>query len=103
LNQARIQPSLLLAAFSPELAGLDQAPPPGWQVACTGVGAVTAAATTARLLCTLRPARVLFVGTCGAYDERLGVGDLIEATEALSVSLDELEGRGYRPAVERVR
>jgi purine-nucleoside phosphorylase len=46
---------------------------------------------------------VLFVGTCGAYDERLAVGDLIEVSEALSISLDELEGRGYRPDIERVR
>jgi purine-nucleoside phosphorylase len=103
MTQVNTTPSLLLAAFPPELAGLDQDPPPGWQVACTGVGALTAAAATARLLCTLQPSRVLFVGTCGAYDERLAVGDLIEATEALSVSLDELEGRAYRPPIERVR
>lgn len=103
MNQAKTQPSLLLSAFPSELAGLDQDPPPGWQVACTGVGAVTAAAATALLLGTLKPARVLFVGTCGAFDERLAVGDLIEATEALSISLDELEGRGYRPDIERVR
>jgi purine-nucleoside phosphorylase len=94
---------LLLAAFPPELAGLDQDPPPGWQVRCTGVGAVTAAVATSELLATLKPSRVLFVGTCGAYDERLAVGDLIEATEALSVSLEEVEGRAYRPAIERVR
>jgi purine-nucleoside phosphorylase len=64
---------------------------------------VTAAVTTSELLATLKPSRVLFVGTCGAYDERLAVGDLIEATEALSVSLEEVEGRAYRPTVERVR
>jgi purine-nucleoside phosphorylase len=33
----------------------------------------------------------------------LAVGDLIEAAEALSVSLEELEGRAYRPAIECVR
>ncbi len=47
---------LLLAAFPPELAGLDAAPPPGWRTALTGVGAVTAAAATARLLAEARPA-----------------------------------------------
>ena len=101
--QPSVQTSLLLAAFPPELAGLDQSPPPGWQVRCTGVGAITAAATTARLIAELEPKRVLFVGTCGAYDERLAIGDLVEATEALSVSLEEAEGRAYRPAIERVR
>lgn len=95
--------SLLLAAFPPELAGLDKDPPPGWQVRCTGVGAVTAAVTTANLLSALKPCRVLFIGTCGAYDQRLGVGELIEATEAVSVSLEEIEGRAYRPGIERVR
>jgi purine-nucleoside phosphorylase len=95
--------NLLLAAFSPELAGLDAAPPPGWKVALTGVGALAAAAATARLLQEFRPTRVLFVGTCGAYDGRLGIGELISASEAIAVSLDELEGRAYRPEIERTR
>ncbi len=94
---------LLLAAFSPELAGLDAAPPDGWRVALTGVGALSAAAVTARLLAEARPERVLFVGTCGAYDDRLSVGDRIQATEAIAISLDELEGRAYRPEIERTR
>jgi purine-nucleoside phosphorylase len=100
---AREAPSLLLAAFPPELAGLGDAPPPGWRVATAGIGAVEAAAGTARLLLAHRPARVLFVGTCGAYDGRLAVGDLLLASEALATSLDELEGRAYRPELERVR
>jgi len=94
---------LLLAAFPPELAGLDQDPPSGWQVRCAGVGAVTAAAKTAGLLAKLKPSHVLFVGTCGAYDQPLAVGDLIEADEALSVSLEEVARHAYRPAIERVR
>src|SRR5512133_808311 len=99
----RTPENLLLAAFSPELAGLDAAPPAGWRVALTGVGALAAAATTARLLVEVRPARVLFVGTCGAYDARLAIGDHLSASEALAVSLDELEGRAYRPEIERTR
>lgn len=94
---------LLLAAFPPELAGLDAAPPPGWRVALTGVGALTAAATTARLLAAHRPARLLFVGTCGAYDGRLAVGSLLSASAAIAVSLDVLQGRAYRPEVEVTR
>ena len=96
-------PCLLLSAFPPELAGLDQHPPAGWRVACTGVGALTAAVTTARLLAALTPARVLFVGTCGAYDQRLAIGDRISASDALAISLDVLEGRAYRPEIECVR
>ncbi|MDR3673574.1 MAG: phosphorylase [Holophaga sp.] len=93
------RPSLLLAAFPPELAGMEADPPAGWRVACTGVGALTAAVATARLLADLTPRRVLFVGTCGAYDERLEVGGLLVASEALALSLDVLEGRAYLPEI----
>jgi purine-nucleoside phosphorylase len=95
--------ALLLAAFPPELAGLDAAPPAGWRVATTGVGALAAAAVTARLLAESRPSRVLFVGTCGAYDGRHAVGDLVSVSEAVSVSLDVLAGRAYRPEAEVTR
>jgi purine-nucleoside phosphorylase len=94
---------LLLAAFPPELAGLEATPPAGWRVALTGVGAIAAAAATARLLAGRPAARVLFVGTCGAYDGRLAVGQLISASAALAVSLEVLEGRAYRPELERAR
>jgi len=95
-----VRPSLLLAAFPPELAGMDAEPPAGWRVGCTGVGAVSAAVATARLLTALRPSRVLFVGTCGAYDQRLPVGSLLRASDALAISLDVLDGRAYRPEIE---
>jgi purine-nucleoside phosphorylase len=94
---------LLLAAFPPELAGLDQDPPPGWRVATTGVGALAAAATTARLIAEARPSRILFTGTCGAYDGRLAVGDFLCASAAVAVSLDVLSGRAYRPEIEATR
>jgi nucleoside phosphorylase len=94
---------LLLAAFPPELAGLDASPPPGWRVACTGIGALAGAVETARLLAAAPTERVLVVGTCGAYDARLAVGDLLSASAAVATSLDELEGRAYRPASETVR
>ncbi len=94
---------LLLAAFPPELCGLDTAPPPGWRVALTGVGALAAAATTARLLAVDRPSRLVFVGTCGAYDARLAVGSLLSASAVIAVSLDVLSGRAYRPEIEVTR
>ena len=95
--------SLLLAAFPPELAGLDLNPPPGWRVACVGVGALAAAVATTRLIAEFQPKRVLFVGTCGALDSRLKIGDFISASEAIATSLDEREGRTYRPEIERTR
>lgn len=97
------RPDLLLAAFPPELAGLDVDPPAGWTARCTGVGALAAAVATARLVAEICPARVLFVGTCGAYDGRLAVGDLLAASEAIATSLDEQELRACRPESERVR
>jgi purine-nucleoside phosphorylase len=96
-------PSLLLAAFPPELADLGAAPPAGWRVATTGIGAIGAAAETARLVALHAPARILFLGTCGAYDARLAVGDLLAAGVAVVSSLDELEGRAYRPEAEVTR
>jgi purine-nucleoside phosphorylase len=96
-------PSLLLSAFAPELSGLDRRPPPGWIVASVGIGAVHAAVETARLLREHRPRKVLFVGTCGAYDERLAVGDVISAARAIATSVEELLGRAYRPAAETTR
>ena len=93
-------PSLLLSAFAPELAGLDREPPAGWVVATAGIGAVTAAVETARLLREHRPARLLFLGTCGAYDDRLAIGDVFAAARAIATSVEEAEGRAYRPAAE---
>jgi purine-nucleoside phosphorylase len=94
---------LLLAAFPPELAGLDAAPPEGFEVALAGVGSVAAAAATARLLARGGHARVLFLGTCGAYDARLATGDLICASEVIATSVEEVLERAYRPAVEVTR
>lgn len=94
---------LLLAAFPPEFADLNDHPPLGWDLACVGVGALAAAITTARLLAEHRPLRVLFLGTCGAYDDRLSLGEVISAIQVIAVSLDELEGRAYRPRLEVTR
>jgi len=94
---------LLLAAFPPELGDLAGAPPVGWMTACTGIGALSAAVATARLLAEHRPARVLFLGTCGAYDDRLSVGTLIAGVEAIATSVGELRGTAFRPQAERTR
>ncbi len=94
---------LLLSAFIPELGPLASDPPQGWEVATVGVGAVTAAATTARLLAERQPEAVLFLGTCGRYDERLNLFECLWATEAIATSLEELRGGAYRPQIEQGR
>ncbi len=94
---------LLLSAFTPELGPLAVDPPPGWEVATVGVGAITAAATMVRLLVERQPDAVLFLGTCGRYDDRLELFDCLWATEAIATSLEELRGGAYRPGLERVR
>ncbi len=98
-----IAPSLIVSAFGPELAGLERDPPPGWTVGTVGIGAVAAAVGTAGLLAKHAPSRVLFVGTCGAYDQRLAVGDLLSAAFVLATSFEELSGAAYRPGAEATR
>jgi nucleoside phosphorylase len=92
--------SLLLAAFEPELARFGKNPPKGWRVALTGIGGIAAAAATARFLMEIRPARVLFVGTCGTYGNGLNIGDCIAVSEAITVSVPELQERAFRPSPE---
>lgn len=94
---------LLLSAFAPELGPLASHPPEGWEAATVGVGAVTAAAATARLLMERRPEGVLFLGTCGRYDGRLGLFEALWASEAIATSLEELRDEAYRPGIEPVR
>jgi len=94
-------PQLLLGAFPPELGPFMETPPKGWTVACTGVGQLLAAASAARLIQELHPSGVLFVGTCGHFDDRLKIGDVIWAAEAIASSLGECRGESYRPVIER--
>jgi purine-nucleoside phosphorylase len=94
---------LLLSAFAPELGPFAVDPPPGWETATVGVGAVTAAVATARLLADRKPEAVLFLGTCGRYDGRLELFECLWATEAIATSLEELRGGAYRPEIERAR
>jgi purine-nucleoside phosphorylase len=94
---------LLLSAFAPELGPLAGAPPAGWELATVGVGAVSAAAATAALLVDRWPEAVVFLGTCGRYDQRLPLFECLWATEAIASSLEEVRGGAYRPGIERHR
>ncbi len=91
---------LLLSAFPPELGPWLKAPPDGWIAACTGVGPLAAAAETARLIVAHRPERVLFVGTCGTYDEAPAVGSVVSAARVVDVTLAEVRNEAYRPGIQ---
>jgi nucleoside phosphorylase len=94
---------LLISAIAPELGPLVRKPPAGWETATVGVGAVTAAAATAKLLAERKPEAVLFLGTCGRYDGRLQLLEGFWASEAIATSLEEVNGKAFRPDVERTR
>ncbi|MCX6549068.1 MAG: phosphorylase, partial [Acidobacteria bacterium] len=90
---------LLLSAFVPELGPFSATPPAGWAVATVGVGAVTAAAATARLLAERRPEAVLFLGTCGRYDTRLDHLECLWAVESIATSVEEVRGAALRRGI----
>jgi purine-nucleoside phosphorylase len=94
---------LLLSAFAPELGPLATETPAGWEIATVGVGAVSAAAATSALVVDRWPEAVVFLGTCGRYDQRLPLFECLWATEAIATSLEELRGGAYRPGIERRR
>ena len=91
---------LVLAAVEVELAGLGSMPLPGWGVALVGIGGLIAAASMARLIADVRPPKVLFVGTCGAYGQSLKIGDCIAVSEAVAISIPEIQHKAYRPKNE---
>jgi purine-nucleoside phosphorylase len=92
---------LLISAFAPELGPLATEPPAGWEIATVGVGAVSAAAATAALVVDRWPEAVVFLGTCGRYDQRLSLFDCLWASGAIATSLEEVRGGAYRPGIER--
>lgn len=94
---------LLLSAFAPELGPLVDNTPPGWEIATVGVGAVSAAAATSALVVDRWPEAVVFLGTCGRYDQRLSLFDCLCVSEAIATSIEEVQGHAYRPSIERVR
>ena len=94
---------LILSAFAPELGPLARETPAGWEVATVGVGAVSAAAATSALVMDRWPEAVVFLGTCGRYDQRLPLFECLWATEAIATSVEELRGGAYRPSIERRR
>ena len=93
--------TLVLSAWQPEIAPLEARGrlPRGLRTATVGVGAIDAAAGAARIIAELRPRRVIFVGTAGAYPgARLAIGSAAVAGELHAISTAVLRGDGYLPA-----
>jgi futalosine hydrolase len=102
--------TLVVSAFEPEIAPLRRLA--AGHAARTlallpvGIGPVEAAVGAARAIEAHRPARVIFVGTAGAYAgarPAAALGAVALATELILVSTAALGGDGYLPAPQVVR
>jgi futalosine hydrolase len=97
---------LVVAAFPPELAGLDPGPDPEGLVVATrvvGVGMLAAAVGAAAAMEAVRPRAVVLTGTCGAYANVRGaalhVNDVVVARTVMLVEPAVEEGRAAFPAM----
>ena len=101
----------MLSAWEPEIAPLRRMARTAiaagqLTLEAVGVGAVDAAAGAARAIDRHRPARVIFVGTAGAYGRgrrTLAIGSVLLGTPIVFVSTAALRGDGYLPAPMVVR
>jgi len=96
--------TLVLAAWEPEIAPLRRLAraidPARLALGTVGVGPVEAAVGAASAIAATRPARVIFVGTAGAYPrgrQTAAIGTAALAGELHLVSTAALRGDGYLP------
>ena len=96
--------TLVLAAWEPEIAPLRRLAgaiaPERLALGTVGVGAVDAAVGAAAAIAAARPARVIFVGTAGAYPRgraTAAIGTVAVAGELCLASTAALRGDGYLP------
>jgi len=102
--------TLVLSAWEPEIATLRRLArafdPQRLAMGTVGVGAVDAAVGAAAAIAAARPARVIFVGTAGAYPRgraTAAIGTVAIAGELGLVSTAALRGDGYLPEPLTVR
>jgi nucleoside phosphorylase len=100
----RSGPTLVVAAFAPELAPLRRAlaaHPAGGRggVVCepVGIGMVDAAAGAARAIARVAPRAILFVGTAGSYGRAPEIGAVVIARHLVLASTAAIRGDGYLP------
>ena len=78
-----MQRALFLAAFPPEIAGLD----PSYERATVGVGLVEASLGAAAVIAERTPRHVVLIGTVGAYPSSgLEIGDVVTAERVVVAS-----------------
>jgi futalosine hydrolase len=100
---------LVVAAFSPELAGLEEllggglaADVLGRKLAAApvGIGLVAAASGASAAIARERPAALVLIGTCGAYPgSGLTIGDAVVARAAKLLEPAVVEGRAAFPGL----
>ncbi len=88
-NQHKRRPRIaILAALSQELEALQHLPDDRIVVEATGVGKVAAAVCTQKVISAFYPQLIISVGTAGALDDRLQVGDVGIVTAAIDADVD---------------
>lgn len=93
---------LLLSAIKDELFDFNKITDTlGWCAKTVGVGAITAAANTTSFLQEIKPNKVIFVGTCGSYNSKPEIGELLIVSQVISTSLDIINGKSYKPDIEK--
>jgi purine-nucleoside phosphorylase len=99
--------TLVVSAWEPEIAPLrrllGRVPPGAVVLRPVGVGLVEAAVGAARALAEVRPKRVIFVGTAGAYlagRSTPALGSVALASELILTSTAALRGDGYLPEIQ---
>jgi|GEM_PF-357935 len=96
MKAARERPETLL--FDPAVRESGIPRPDARMVGVCDVGPVQAALGAARTIRHLRPSRVVFLGTCGAYpDSGLEVGAIVAAGTMLLTGADVVDGRMRLP------
>lgn len=90
-----MEPTLFLFPTETEASGLRKRRPEA-VVGIAGVGMAAAGAAAARLICDLRPRRVVLCGIAGTWDAALPAGAVVEVVGDVVAALPEAYRTEYR-------
>lgn len=62
-----------------------------------GIGLVNSAINLTKLIMTFCPNKIIFIGTAGAYDEKLKLLDVYNTSMTSNIELGFLQGKSYTP------